>query len=155
MSNSTLTPEAQPAPSALATLNRWIVDYNLAQVGDHGQGRLTILAHDQQQHLIGGIIGFTDRGWLRIELLVVQEHHRRAGIGARLLQMVEAEAQRRGCHSAWLDTFSFQALPFYQQRGYIIFGALDHYPDAHPLLRPKSTCDRQANGSDAYDVALF
>ena len=120
--------EAQPTAADLTTINRWIVDYNLAQVGDHWKGRLTILARDQHQNLVGGITGFTDRDWLRIEILVVQEDHRRSCIGTRLLRAAEDEAQRRGCHSAWLDTFSFQALPFYQQHGYHIFGALEQYP---------------------------
>jgi GNAT superfamily N-acetyltransferase len=79
----------------------------------------------------GGLYGFTDRGWLRIEVLVIQEHLRHQGIGARLLLAAEDEARRRGCHSAWLDTFSFQALPFYERHGYTIFGALDQYPDSH------------------------
>lgn len=131
MSDYTLTIDDQPAASDIATLNRWIVDYNLAQVGDHWKGRLTVLARDHHAQLVGGLSGFTDRGWLRIELLGVQEQYRRAGIGTRLLQAAHDEAARRGCHAAWLDTFSFQALPFYQQHGYTIFGALEQYPDTH------------------------
>lgn len=131
MSECTLTLEQQPAASDMAALNSWIVEYNLAQVGDHWKGRLAILARDPQGQLAGGILGFTDRGWLRIEILVVQEQHRRAGIGTRLLRAAEGEALRRSCHSAWLDTFSFQALPFYQRQGYTIFGSLGRYPDQH------------------------
>ena len=62
---------------------------------------------------------------------MVREQRRRAGVGARLLRAAEDEALRRGCHSAWLDTFSFQALPFYQRHGYTVFGALDRYPTQH------------------------
>jgi GNAT superfamily N-acetyltransferase len=131
MSAYTLTLEAQPAQTDIATINQWLVDYNLAQVGDHWKGRLTILARDHQRQLSGGIYGFTDRGWLRIEVLVVQEQLRHLGIGTQLVCAAEAEAYRRGCHSAWLDTFSFQALSFYERHGYTIFGALDQYPDTH------------------------
>lgn len=131
MSGYTLRLEQQPDASDVAALNRWIVDYNLVQVGDHWQGRLSILARDAQGQLAGGILGFTDRGWLRIEILIVHEQRRRAGIGSRLLRAAEDEALRRGCHSAWLDTFSFQALPFYQQHGYTIFGSLGRYPNQH------------------------
>jgi GNAT superfamily N-acetyltransferase len=131
MTEITLTLEEQPAQTDIATVYGWVADYNLAQVGDHWKGRLTLLARDQDGQLAGGLYGFTDRGWLRIEVLAIQEQLRRHGLGSRLLIAAEDEARGRGCHSAWLDTFSFQALPFYQQHGYTIFGALGQYPGAH------------------------
>ena len=93
--------------------------------------RLNIFAHDQRGQLIGGIYGFTDRGWLRIEVLVVKDDRRGQGLGTRLLSAAESAARARGCHAAWLDTFSFQALPFYEKQGYTVFGALENYPTGH------------------------
>ena len=131
MANITVSQEDRPSQADLAAINAWIVDYNLTQVGDHWKGRLTILARDAAGQLVGGLLGFTDRGWARIEILVVAEHVRQQGIGTQLLDLAEAEARTRGCHDAWLDTFSFQALPFYEKHGYSIFGQLENYPDQH------------------------
>ncbi len=131
MSEISVSQENRPSPADLAAINDWIVDYNLAQVGDHWKGRLTILARDAEGQLVGGLLGFTDRGWARIEILVVAEHARHQGIGTRLLDAAEAEARKRECHDAWLDTFSFQALPFYEKHGYTIFGRLENYPNEH------------------------
>ena len=47
---------------------------------------------------------------------------RRRGIGQELLRLAEARARERGCHSAWLDTFSFPAPEFYPKFGYKILG---------------------------------
>ena len=127
----TVAVETHPSKGDLQAIYDSIVQYNLAQVGDHWTGRLTAFARDHRQQLLGGIIGFTDRGWLRIELLGVLESWRRQGIGAMLIEAAEIEAQKRQCHSAWVDTFSFQALPFYQRHGYEIFGQLERYPDTH------------------------
>ena len=61
----------------------------------------------------------------------VSENLRRSGIGRELMSKAEQEAYRRGCRSAWLDTFSFQARGFYKRQGYVLFGSLDGYPANH------------------------
>jgi hypothetical protein len=45
----------------------------------------------------------------------------------------EGRAVERGCHSAWVDTFSFQAPGFYPKLGYEVFGELD-YPPGHKRI---------------------
>jgi GNAT superfamily N-acetyltransferase len=52
------------------------------------------------------------------------------GVGRELMAQAEARAVERGCHAAWLDTFSFQARGFYEKLGYEEFGTLD-YPPIH------------------------
>ena len=40
-------------------------------------------------------------------------------------------AATRGCRHAYLDTFDFQARPFYEKQGYAAFGVQDDYPPGH------------------------
>jgi hypothetical protein len=47
------------------------------------------------------------------------------------MDALEDEARAFGAKHAYLDTFSFQARPFYEKRGYRVFGTLENYPDAH------------------------
>lgn len=45
-----------------------------------------------------------------------------------LMRTTEREAVARGCAHAHLNTFSFQARPFYEKLGYQVFGQLRDYP---------------------------
>ena len=80
---------------------------------------------------MGGLLGGIWGGWLRISYLWVDEAARGKRWATRLMDTAEAYAVERGCHSAELDTHSFQARPFYERRGYEVFGELDDYPKGH------------------------
>ena len=64
-----------------------------------------------------------------MDLLWVREDLRGRGYGKRLLQA--AEAVKRGCRHALLDTMSFQAPLFYERQGYVLYGVLDDFPGEH------------------------
>ena len=81
--------------------------------------------------LIGGLVGETGRMVLYIDLFWLDPAWRRRGHGAQLLQAAEAEARRRGCRWAWLDTYDFQARPFYESQGYAVFAMFDDLPGGH------------------------
>lgn len=51
-----------------------------------------------------------------------------------LMQLVESAAVERGCEWAWLDTFDFQALPFYKKLGFEVFSKLDDFPKGHQRI---------------------
>src|ERR1700733_7594786 len=96
----------------------------------HPQWRpLAVFARDGES-IVAGLAGETYSGWLFIRYLWVSEARRGQGIGRKLMGGAEARALERGCHSAWVDTFSFQAPGFYPKLGYTIFGELD-YPPGH------------------------
>jgi GNAT superfamily N-acetyltransferase len=70
-------------------------------------------------------------GYLYVGRLWTEQHYRNLGLGSRLLADAEQEARRRGCHAVHLMTGSFNALPFYQKRGYSIFGELQDMPPGY------------------------
>ena len=92
---------------------------------------LTLYVRDENDQLVGAFLGETGRGWLRVSVMWVLEKFRGQGLGAQLLTAGEAEAHKRGCHHAYLDTFDYQAPFFYQRQGYEIFGTLEGYPESH------------------------
>ena len=75
--------------------------------------------------------GETYCGWLFVKYLWVSDGLRSRGVGRELMARAEDRARERGCHSAWMETFSFQARGFYEKLGYEEFGRLDYPPDHH------------------------
>ena len=67
-------------------------------------------------------------GWLYVQWLWIDEGQRGKGLAGALLAAAEAEARARGCHGAYIDTFSPVALKVYQRAGYAPFGALADFP---------------------------
>lgn len=70
-------------------------------------------------------------GWVYIALLWVKETMRNKGRGTKLLNMMEQEAVKLGCKYAHLDTYSFEAEPFYEKNGYTLFAMLENYPEGY------------------------
>ena len=108
-----------------------LIQYNLRQAGPSNYRALTVAARDQSGQLIGGVTGSTYWGWLVIHFFWIDESWRGRGLGTRLLRVAEQEAISRGCHSAQLESFSFQNLGFYEAHGYERYGTLVDFPFEH------------------------
>ena len=107
-----------------------LVGYNNVAASQEQYRGLIALARDGSE-LVGGLLGYTHWNWLFISHLWLAQNARGSGTGSRLLRAAEDEAAARGCAHAHCDTFSFQALPFYEKHGYEVFGQLDDYPPGH------------------------
>lgn len=99
---------------------------------------VAVFARDAAGRVAGGLYGETYGGWLFIRYLVMPEAARRGGLGRQAMALAEDVARRRGCHSAWVDTFSFQAPGFYRKLGYEEFGRLALPPVGERLFFRKA-----------------
>jgi GNAT superfamily N-acetyltransferase len=117
-------PTAEEAAAILAPLDQFSRERGFVWE----KAPLTLALRDDEGQVVGGLIGELHWGWLRTVILAVDEPHRGQGWGRRLVERAEALALVAGCHHAWVDTFSFQARPFYERLGYRVFGELPDYP---------------------------
>lgn len=92
---------------------------------------LAVLVRDEAGVVVGGLIGRTTAAWLYVELFWLPETLRGTGLGTRAMLAAEAEAVRRGCIGAHLDTYDYQAPGFYQKLGYEMFGSIEDHPPGH------------------------
>jgi GNAT superfamily N-acetyltransferase len=120
------TPE--DADDARKAILDGLIVYNDEKTGGSDYRPIVLAVDDERGNTVGGLSGRTEFGWLFVELLFVPASLRGQGVGTELMRRAEAEAVSRGCHSAWLDTFEFQARGFYERLGYTCFGELPHYP---------------------------
>ena len=131
MTTNRLQLETDPATADIRFLLDRLYSYNVEQTGrDDGQW-LAIFSRDQKGEILAGLHGWTWGGWLKINFLWVGAEQRRRGTGRQLLLMAEAEARKRGCSHATLNTYSFQAPDFYQRLGYRIVATLEGLPEGH------------------------
>lgn len=77
---------------------------------------------------VGGATGHGSFDWVFVELLHVPKELRGQGHGRRLMIEIEIFARERKMIGIWLDTFSFQARPFYEKLGFAEFGTLEDHP---------------------------
>jgi GNAT superfamily N-acetyltransferase len=101
--------------------------YNDALGGPSGHQTLALAVRDGSGAVCGGFWGHTAYGWLYTQLLAVPAAARGQGLGRALLLAAEAEARKRGCAQAWVDTI-FGARGFYERLGYTMFGELAEHP---------------------------
>ncbi len=129
--------EDKPASATVDRLRHSLSEFNRAHAGHDHHKDLIIVLRNAHNKMVGGLVGGTYYGYLHVDVLWVDEAERRAGHGGRLLEAAEQEAVKRGCTYAHLDTHGFQALGFYQKRGYTVVGELKDLPpgDCRYLLR--------------------
>ena len=105
--------------------------YNVGVTGVSAYYAVHLFLKNGRGETLGGLLGAIWGGWLHISYLWVDEAVRGQRWATKLMDQAEAYARERGCHAVELDTHSFQARPFYERRGYEVFGVLDDYPKGH------------------------
>lgn len=111
--------------------------YNAAFLADNQYDYFGLFVRDDSDAIRAGLIGHLYAGWLFINLLWVHAELRGTGIGTGLVAQAERRAIAFGCHSAYVDTFSFQGPDFYPKFGYEVFATLPYPPDHQRIFLKK------------------
>lgn len=111
-----------------ALIVRGLLAFNETRLGPADNQPVKFVARDVDGNVVGGILGHTRWRWLYIAKLWIDATVRGQGIGTKLMAAAEELARSRGCTDVSLDTFDFQARPFYEKLGYELFGTLEGFP---------------------------
>jgi GNAT superfamily N-acetyltransferase len=102
----------------LAVVDAGLDHFNASQPELRNVRPLCVFARDASGQITGGAVGRTWGQCCELQQLWVAEDARGQGVGAELMIGFEEQALLRGCSLIYLDTFSFQARPFYERLGY-------------------------------------
>jgi len=127
----TYTVEDSPADEEVQALANGLSAHALSYTQVPGFHPIAVFIRDEDGTVVGGAWGYVNWNWLFVGLVWISEAIRGEGYGRQLMETLEKAAQERGCRFSHLDTFSFQARPFYESLGYEVFCTLDDYPPGH------------------------
>ena len=117
-----------PRSDEFTQIRDGLMAFNTSQAGPATVDRFAVYLRDARGTIHGGLVGFLAWKWMSVDWLWVAEPVRGQGYGSELLRTAEALAREAGCVGAKLDTYEFQARPFYERHGYSVFGVLEGYP---------------------------
>jgi GNAT superfamily N-acetyltransferase len=120
-----------PSDNAIQALRYELIAYNITTAAIDTSRDVAVWLRDTHGSLMGGAVGTVWGQCLKVHYLWVHPSLRGHGYGRRLLQTLEQEARAQHCHTASLDTYSFQAPDFYRRLGYEVFGVVDGYPQGY------------------------
>jgi GNAT superfamily N-acetyltransferase len=123
--------EEDPRPEDSRIVRDGLLEFNRAMIGDPEEMQVAVFVRDATGRVIGGLLGHVRWKWVYVAKLWLPDGLRGQGIGTAVMQEVEKYARHRGCLGIYLDTFEFQALPFYEKLGYRPFGVLEGYPPGY------------------------
>lgn len=118
----------EPSEEDVWFVRRNLREYNAQHLETIDHSRYAAFIYSDAGERVGGIV-FTEFGrWLEIEFLWIQEAYRGKGIGSRLLRSAMDHGREAGCTRTHTETFSFQALPFYQRFSFSVAYEQKGYP---------------------------
>jgi GNAT superfamily N-acetyltransferase len=131
MSNPTVVFDPYAAAVDRDIVQTILDNYNIASTAQAEWYPVAFFLRDENSEILGGLLGDIWAAWLHVRTLTVAAPVRGRGFGRELIKRAETYAVKRGCTDAYLDTFSFQARPFYEKLGYRVFGTLENHPVGH------------------------
>lgn len=125
MSGVSIGIESPPAKATLDAIGQGLDVYN-SQFAPTRDAEFAVTLKGDDGTVRGGIYANAWAGMLFIKWFWIDAALRGQSLGRSLLAAAEAHGREKGCTAAFLDTFEFQARPFYEMHGYVLFGTLDY-----------------------------
>ena len=125
--------DEDPTPEDFRTIVDGVRTFNRDRTGEEWPRPVACYIRDEEGRIIAGVQGTLWGRSMHIDALWVDEPHRGSGYGSTLMKAIEDYAATHAHPLIYLETTSFQALPFYAGLGYEVFGELKEISKGHTL----------------------
>lgn len=122
-----------PRPEDFRVVLDGVRAFNRDQTGNERPRPVACFLRDEQNQIVGGVQANLWGRSAHVDALWVDERHRGQGYGEQLMEAIANYAATHGHPLVYLETGSFQALPFYEKLGYRVFGELPEISEGHTL----------------------
>lgn len=126
--------EPDPTASDEAFVKEQLGRWNIRVTGHDDYSPAYFFLRDHENHIRGALLSYVWAKWLHVETFWLEEDIRRQGWGTKMLEEAHAIGREKGAEAAWLDTFSWQARPFYERFGYEAIFEIPDMPPGHSRI---------------------
>jgi Acetyltransferase (GNAT) family. len=134
MTEPTLEFDEPPRPEDFRVVLDGVYAFIRAQTGYEPPRQVAYFFRDERGKIVGGVRGSLWGRAIHIDAVWVDEAQRGRGLGTKLMTAIEEYAASSGHPLVYLETASFQALPFYQGLDYEVFGELPEISNGETLF---------------------
>jgi GNAT superfamily N-acetyltransferase len=120
-------------------VNDALIAFNRAKANRPEPVWFHVMLRDAHKRIRGGAVARLHFDVLFLDNLWIDEDLRGTGLGRALMAKYEEHGRSLGARTAWLDTMSWQARPFYEKVGYTVFGELPYANGAHTQFFMRKT----------------
>jgi GNAT superfamily N-acetyltransferase len=126
-----LSSEAEPSLADEQLLRDRLGRWNIGVTGHRDYAPANFFLRDNPGAIRGGVLAYVWGRVLHVDVLWVDEDLRAGGWGTKLLEAAHETGRNHGAGAAYLDTFDWQARPFYERFGYKVVAEVSGVPAAH------------------------
>lgn len=129
--------DAELPPADLDAIREGVILHGRQQTQGSDARDIACACYEDGQ-LIAGAWGRTEFQRLYLSYIWVQSEHRGQGLGGQLLRQIEAQALKRGCVDALIETLLDEAADCFEHLGYACVAHLHDYVPGftrHTLLK--------------------
>lgn len=112
-------------------IKQGVLAFNQPYFGMQEAKPFTIYIIDGNKSILGGLYGWHFDKYIRVDMTWVDENYREKGFGKKIFQKLDEYAHLKRCKYIQLDTFDFQAKPFYEKMGFECMGTIPKWVEGH------------------------
>lgn len=108
--------------------------WNMRETGHEDYAPAYFFLRDGNGKIRGALLSYVWGKWLHVDTFWLDDDVRRHGWGSKMLEAAHEIGREKGATAAWLDTFSWQARPFYERFGYEAVFEVADFPAGHSRI---------------------